>query len=62
VNFGISGLSKPRWRRERSSEVRAGPSGLQKQVVRPSEREQPALDGMLRVFGAWHYRLCEAMA
>ena len=31
--------------------VRAAPSCLQKQIVRPSQCEQPALDGVLRVFG-----------
>ena len=33
------------------AKVRAGPSCLQQQVVRAPEREQPALDGMLRVPG-----------
>ena len=32
--------------------VRAAPSCLQKQVVRASEREQPALDRLLRVLGS----------
>ena len=35
------------------AKVRAAPSCLQKQIVRPPEREQPALDGVLRVLGAW---------
>ena len=35
------------------TKVRAGPSCLQKQIVRAPEREQPALDGVLCVLGAW---------
>ena len=35
------------------AKVRAGPSCLQEQIVRAPEREQPALDGLLCVLGAW---------
>ena len=35
-------------------EIGAGPSRLQQQVVRPSQRQQPAFDGELRVLGAGH--------
>ena len=36
------------------AKIGAVPSGLQKKIVSPSERYQPALDGVLRVFGALH--------
>ena len=52
-NLGSSGLSKASVApRTICAKIRAGPSCLQKEIVRPAERQQPALDGVLRVFGA----------
>ena len=44
--------------------IGAGPSRLQQEVVSPPERQQPAFDRVLCVFGARRTlrRLCEAMA
>ncbi len=36
------------------AKIRAGPSCLQKEIVGPPERQQPALDSVLRVFSPLH--------
>jgi hypothetical protein len=54
-NFGASGLSKASVAPLHDlAEVGAAPPGLQKEIVNPPQRQQPALDGVLGMFGAGH--------